>query len=628
MGPHANQFVVQCACQSRLRIGLPFAADKRARCPKCLQLLPARSLVRANPEYRFVRRIALIFLIVGIIPIVWPPGLYLIAAIALLYVLTRLKLGQEVRGWAGSKRFFKLLCFNSVKGIQELALWVSVGILIVCVVQFVLRAFFVVASDARVLSIESKLVASQSFLSHRLTLKWVVCGLAFWLLIAIIWPTSIRMSQFQTGRKWIGHTVTLLTVITSFSFFSARSVASLEPSWVAGRRQELAESVKRIRNARQQLVTDAYLQRQIKRLSDESKKNLVIYFENSRGNEKPVSDLGAEILKSEPPFDNSGNDYPDAEPPSNGGPKQPGGPPPATEPGEGGSANAREQSISRTDDWVNDRTPVAPALADGERVIAEAARTETLLEASKSALTESLKTAIGTHWIPAFDPLAKSFISSLQSSVIKTSVSKLMPRGVTSVKAALGWVAKNVPGTGQAQWNPPIGTVEDYWKRQTPIISKNEPPQLPVREPEVTVPGSSFPDGLPGLRRGSVETPSGNQPIITVDSLIEHLSCNRENVRLAVAQVLNQKGPSLTASEVGKIVELLNDNSDRYRISSDKMFYDTAPVRFYAAKALDGMNSRYLSNSSRRSAGEIVSRFDTPHYTRLASTRVLKAAEL
>ena len=391
MGPHANQFVVQCACQSRLRIGLPFAADKRARCPKCSQLLPARSLMRANPEYRFVRRIALIFLIVGIIPIVWPAGLYLIAAIALLYALTWLKLGTEIRGWAGSKRFFKLLGFNSVKGIQELALWVSIGILIVCVAQVVLRAFFVVASEARVLSIESRLVAAQSFLSHRLTLKWVIGGLAFWLLIAMIWPTTIRMSQFQAGRKWIGRTVTVLVVITSFSFFSGRSVASLEQTWVAGRRQELAESSKRIRNARQQLVTDAYLQEQIKRLSDESKNNLAVYFENARGNEKPLRDLGAEILKSEPPFDNSSNDYPEPEPPPNNGPTKPGEPPPATGPGEGGSAVATEESISRVDEWVNDRTSITPTLADGERVTTEAARSETLLEASKAALEESLK---------------------------------------------------------------------------------------------------------------------------------------------------------------------------------------------------------------------------------------------
>ena len=372
MGPHTDQFIVQCACRSRLRIALPFAADKRARCPKCSELLPAKSLVRANPEYRFARNIGLIFLIVGIIPIVWPAGWYLIAGMALLYALTWIKLGTEIRGWAGSKRFFKVRCFNAAKGVQDLTLWSSVGILIVCLAQFVMRAFFLVASDTRILSIESGLVAAQSFLSHRLTWKWVLGGLALWFVIAMIWPATIRMSQFQAGRKWIGRTVTILTVITSFSFFSAVTVASAEPSWVAERRQELAESVRQIRNNRQRVVTDAYLQQQIKSLSEQAKNNLAVYFESCKGNEQPVRDLGNEILKNEPPFDNSGNDVPDSEPPLNSGPTKPEAPPPTTEPGEGGSGGPTEESITRVDDWVNDRAAKAPELADAERVTAEA----------------------------------------------------------------------------------------------------------------------------------------------------------------------------------------------------------------------------------------------------------------
>ena len=242
-----------------------------------------------------------------------------------------------------------------------------------------------------------------------------------------------------------------------------------------------------------------------------------------------------------------------------------------------------------------------------------------------------MKTALGEHWKPAFDPLAKSFVSSLQSSVIKTSVSKVIPKGVTGVKSALGWVAKNVRSAGRGEWSPSIGTAADYWRRQTPVISQKEPSALSAGEPKVGVPGASIPEtssGLPGLRRNLFETPFNTQPTYTVDYLIEHLSCNREDVRLTAAQMLRQKGPSLTSSEVGRVVKLLNDNSVRYRISPSGSFYDTAPVRYYAAKALNGMNSRYLPISSRQNAGEIVSPFNTPHYDRPASAGILKAAEL
>lgn len=630
MGPQADQFVVECGCRCKLRIALPFAADRRARCPRCSQLLPVKTLVTANPEYRFVCRIAVIFLVIGLIPIVWPAGWYLIAAIALLYALTWLKLGTEIRGWAGSKRFLKLLCFNSVKGVQELSLWVSIGILIVCAAQFVLRVFFAVASDVRVYSIEVGLVAAQTYLSHHLTLKWVLGGLVCWFLIATIWPRTVKMSQFQGGRKWLGRTATVLTIITSFSFFSANSVASMNQDWIAGRRLELAQSVKRIRNARRQLVTDAYLQQQIKHLSEQAKVNLATYFSSCNGNEQPVRALADEILKTEPPLNYSGNESPDPEPPPpNKGPVKPDGPPPAAGPHEGASDHedasdiATEESIERTDDWVSDRTSAMPTLADTQRVTNEAARSESLLETSTSAVEESLKAAIGTHWKPAFDSLVKPFVSSLQSSVIKTSVSKVIPRGVTSVKAALGWVAKNVPYS-RAEWAPSIGTVEDYWRRQTPVVAETRKPTVPT-VPEPDVPRST----LPLYDSGSLEQ-FGTQlrGATAADFLIEHLACNREDVRLKSAQMLNQLGRSLTAADVGKIVKLLDDNGIRYRISPDGRFYDTAPVRFYAAKALNGMNSKYLTMPSRQSAREIVSEFKTPHYTMPATRTVLRTAEL
>lgn len=630
MGPHADQFVVQCACQSRLRISLPFAADKRARCPKCAKTLPAKSLVRANPEYRFVVRIALIFLIVGIIPIVWPAGWYLIAGIALLYALTWLKLGTEIRGWAGSKRFLRLLCCNSVKGVQEVSLWVSVGILMVCAAQFMLRVFFAVASDARVFSIEVGLAAAQSFLGHYLTLKWVLGGLACWLLIAIIWPRTVRMSHFQAGRKWIGRTVTVLTVITSFSFFSAHTVASLEKSWVAGRRQELSQSIDKIRNVRQQLVTDAYLQEQINHLSEASRISLAMYLTKA-GNEQPVRDLGGEILKNEPPPDNVGNDYPDPEPPPNTGPQKPSEPPRGGAP-ESGLDIATEESINRVNGWVSDQTATRPSLIDVQRVTVEAARTSALLEASQSALEESLKAALGTRWHPALEPFAKVFVKSLQSSVVKTSVSKVFPRGVNSVKGALGWVKKNVHYTeGRAQWNWPIGTIEDYWQSRASLIAKSESPQLSLPERSSGVPGSTLSDpssgwpSFPGETLGEPRLGSA-QPRITVGWLIDHLACPKEDVRLASAQELNRIGPLLKSSEVGKIVKLLEDNRDLYRISPSGALFDTAPVRYYAAQALSGMDSRYLNASTRRSAGEIISQFRTPNYTRPTTTPILKAA--
>jgi hypothetical protein len=102
------------------------------------------------------------------------------------------------------------------------------------------------------------------------------------------------------------------------------------------------------------------------------------------------------------------------------------------------------------------------------------------------------------------------------------------------------------------------------------------------------------------------------EEVARINEQIHLLTCPNEVNRLQAARNLSQGGARLTEPQVLQIKEVLKQEKWRIGISptQEGMFVEV-PVKYYAALALEGMFSRYVTSVDRVSAAEIIYEVET-----------------
>jgi hypothetical protein len=533
--------------------------------------------------------VSAIVFVVGLLPIMWPAGLYLLAAAPIFFLLAVSKFSTDILGWESSNRIPRTFAFTSVKGLRDTTACVIAGLLIICAAQVLLKTVLWLSDEQSVRSLELFVVRQQKFLADHMKFAWLIISIIVLLLLQAIFP-YIKIAHFKKVRTWASRLLIVLTIVTSFSFFTQPTTASLEQDWVAQRKSELSESLRRVRKARQALVTNAYLEAQVEAIPSEQRPQLHAYFVAAANNgydEKSIPWLIERVNKYPPDFNNATNYDPDL--PSDGG----GGGAP-----DGGTNQTPdddavvEDAINRVDKWVSapESAPVStPSIEDAEIVEAEANRVESLSYLSTTFVEQAVKNVIDAHLPANLDPFVKSVVKTLQDAAVK-SVLKAIPARVRSVQKAQAWVKKNLFAHNfQADWNWPAPTYDTYQKETaSPPPIKNEPEAIAGKSPVYEPPFSSGTSGpFPSRNSG--------MPAAWFKRRMELLQCWIEENRLRAALDLRAAGPQLSLLQIGRIVQMLDNTETRIRLTANRNSKDTPPLSYYSALALEGMQSELLT---------------------------------
>lgn len=587
-------------CSTWLRVTRPFAG--RPRCPKCSTFVGLKAIIRETSHTKVVFAVSVIVFVVGLLPVLWPAGLYLLAAAPLFLLFAIGKLSTDILAWENSNYFRRLYAFTSLKTLRDTTISVIAGLLIICSAQLLLKTFLYLTDEESVKSVELSVIRQQKFLSAHTKLNWLIISIILLLLLQTIFP-YIKVAHFKRVRLWTSRVLIVLTVITSFSFFTQQNTASLERDWIAERRVELGELLGRVKKARQGLVTNAYLESQVKAIPPENKDQLRSYFVAAADNNNDAESIDWLILKLNKPranFTNAPNDYPDF-PVAGGGTSKP----PPEKGGPAGAADGDtvvEDAIDRVNKWVNagETERVAPPSLEDARILeTEAKQVETLSYASTAIVEQALKEAIGQQ-ITGLDPLIKLFVKTLQNAGVKSALN-VLPARVRTFQKAKAWVQKNIFAHNlQTNWD---WTAASYAKYQKAM----EPPPVTPRPKSAT-------DGLAGL--AGLTRPG--MPDDWFKERLHYLQCWIEENRLNAANELRLAGPQLSSSQIAQLVSLLGSNETRIRLSENGRFKDTPPLGYYSARALEGMSSEFLNPIVRARAHTIYQEYRTQGRTSIA----------
>jgi len=596
-------FEVACSgCYARLRLTRPFEPAKWPRCPKCSSFVKLKTIILKSAPARLAFVFSAVLFLVGLLPVLWPAGLYLILAALIFFVLAISKFAASLVGWEQSSHIRRFLAFTSLKSLRDTSACVIAGLLIICAAQLLLKTVLSMSDEQSVKAVELLVIRQQDFLREHLKLAWTIIAFVVLLLFQAILPT-VRVTHFKTVLTWASRVLTILTVIAAFSFFTEPTTAALERDWIAQRKPELNKSLGRVKKARQTLVTNAYLQAQIEAIPPEKKQQLHAYFVDAAkyaGHDESIQWLTDQLKNRPVDFSNATNEEPDFSADVDGSSN----PAANDKPAELVDSDAAvEGAINRTEKWVSaaGTERVAPPSIEDARILeAEANRVETLSYASNTLVEQALKNAIDAHLSADLEPFIKLFVKQLEDSAVKSTV-KFIPARIRSFQRAKSWVQRNVFAHNfQADWNWQVPSYAQYQKAIEP------PPVAPTPEP--TTSGEDF---------------VGDEVVSDewFEAEMHDLQCWIEENRLRAANELREAGPRLSRSQIDQLVDRLNSSETRIRLDASGQYRDLPPLSYYSARALEGMTSERLSSAERVRAHEIFEQYKVQRNLTRASTR-------
>lgn len=199
-------------------IGLPTAGDWLMDMALLILILPMLvlgSAVLIVFRFYFLACGAILFVVIS-----WPTSEFLVWSLLGTWILVYLTRKRESA--AARKGWWDDLALQVLYMFRANALCITAGLMIVCSFQVFIKLYAPFKPDA--------VLATELWLSHArqtvssiadLNLVMLVIILSTLLLITFYWPNAKLVSGFGTVRKWLSHSLIVLTTITSFTFFTS-----------------------------------------------------------------------------------------------------------------------------------------------------------------------------------------------------------------------------------------------------------------------------------------------------------------------------------------------------------------------------------------------------------------------
>jgi len=322
---------------------------------------------------------------------------FLIAACSVLFGLYRWKKNEEQ-----SKN--SPLRLGLATELEDVALYATIGLLLVALIQIALGLAPWVLEPSLVLKWECDLVWLQDQMKWFLAWKIQVPLWILVLLISLLSSTSF-VTRWASLRKPVTRMMIALNVISSFTFFSLKAVEYGEPQWVAKwtSRAEIRAHLAELNEARKrELLAGWIVNHAVGPQGDPGARNLLSMLAAS--NVKP--ETVARILAS---------DVPDF-----------------------GFEIAGRASATRIDRWATGASQERPTLAEAKSVVTQKEEAFSRATQTEKALTELVKAAVG-EILPVKDDVIKSFLKAFTGEVIKSKMKGQVPKWF---KTAGNWAGK------------------------------------------------------------------------------------------------------------------------------------------------------------------------------------------
>jgi hypothetical protein len=375
----------------------------------------------------------------------------LVGTVALLYFLLAIWKGRPVVFWLlggcvllgtlqllsarnqPNTRFRSGLWRQTLKGAHDNAVAILIGLALVCTAQVVLS--FMATSgenEARVRLLEATLIAARQFLKNTVKLSLPALGLVLLPLILItwLWPCLRLVKRLDNVQRWAGRSLLVLTIITSFTFFSAVALSGYEPEWIASRNRDALRYLEGVLGVRHELVAAAIVQQQIQELNPVQRNDFALFFRDAarrRGRDGIfiVNRLGVHLAEQAIRL-------------------------PVLALGPESTGSPIDSTIQKMKDWADtQRGDPPPSLETIRTVGTEAERLETILSEAKVSTAKLLKASLNLP--DSFDPFVKPFLDSFFSAFSKALADKIFPT-VRDFERARQWVSRQLKSSHDSSW--------------------------------------------------------------------------------------------------------------------------------------------------------------------------------
>jgi hypothetical protein len=470
---------IRCnGCGRTLRLQ-PERVGLRQRCPVCKTLTPHPRHEQFLREWRGFAYAAGALGVLGIIPLTWPVGLYLLAISIVTLTFEWMKYRQEEKGADKSRNRWKIFAFNSSKALRDTAGAVSAGIALVCLAQLLLRTLFSYAEPPEVHGWEDWVASKRAGLAGLLQIKWMLLTLASLILVSLIWPSASPVTRYRSLRTWASRVLLALTVVSSFTFFTSNAIDAAKRDWVAQRRDQYKKNAAKVRSGRQTLANAAYCNKQLQTLSTKSRKDTADFLEAARRNsdsQRIIGDFARDVAEKMRARDTSTQDASDSVDSSQN---------------SGSDDSPVEISLQRIEAWEpNGSGPGAaspPTFEDGVRVTEEARKYENAEKEAEASVEEVVKSVLGDQLssLVDWDPLIKPFVKTLLGSSVKTFFPKGILRRIRNYRDADSLITLNLSPRSGIPWDLDVGKVSRY-ESPPSAATASTPKTADAKVPDVT----------------------------------------------------------------------------------------------------------------------------------------------
>jgi hypothetical protein len=366
----------------------------------------------------------------------WPVWLWCAGTFLGAWLIHRLRLHLDTS--LAERQASRDLLAAVTKDTRDALLAMCFGCFLVAAAQFVLRLTSSMVKEIAVVQCEYYLSSAQHVLAYVLSVRALALLLTGSILLSVVYPRLRPTRSLLDHKKLVSKLFVALTVATSFTFFGSATVENGQRQWIARRRTEFANAVRRIDDARRQLIAAESVKRTLS-LSQPSFRN----------------DLRAFVSKS--------SARPDAEIIAEGAGERLGRQAPLLQEKQRDASDRTESVVDGIIDevriWTEGKSASSRRLSlnDLDKLSSSADRLDAAVSESHAAVAEVIKTAAG-GLVPAHaDAFVRSFAKSLVGAVARHAASSVFPRNISDLRTAALWldIAASEPPRGRPELSTP-----------------------------------------------------------------------------------------------------------------------------------------------------------------------------
>jgi len=356
----------------------------------------------------------------------WPVSLWVLAAFIIHWALRNLTEGLTRSRRAGKGGLTRVLLEAASGSLSRSVAYVGAGIALVALAQAALWLGAQWVEPSQVRQVEQLLSWGYQRLLAILDIEVLAIALGILLAVTLLQPRYGFMGHFLKLRTALSRAAFLLLGVTSFTFFGALDMQSMDPEW---RRAELYKAqamLREISDEMRDMASAAWINAEVHRLDTEKQNDFVNFFKSAR-----TSPFAPQIVRAA-----------------------------AVElAGKAPKVSAAAEADLRVDGIIPERvhaylrgdrevavhnaTTLAELQAANDRLSAHALR----LRAARTAAIELASEAFASLAPNIEMPLAKAFVQELTSTLARGALKEVVPVAVADANTAMEWVKTHVYAT-------------------------------------------------------------------------------------------------------------------------------------------------------------------------------------